>query len=570
MNLTIWLFLPLIFTVSTGCKSYKEITKKPDRLHQEVEIPTFESRFVLALKIDLSTLENHINDAFKNSYSNTDEGTYEYKSWIKTKDPLYNPNEAIVTKDLLYNPNKWLKTKDPLYNSKKWIKKWGFKTKNPLYHPNKWLETKDPLYHPNEWISTNNPLYHPNEWIETKGPSVAVGYRYDYVLDLKERIKLSYVDDNTLRVVAPISFKGTVGFQGALPANLTLNKKNFDGVIEFLVDTHISMTPDWCPKIEAVVTHNWLSNPQVEIMDNIYISITSVTNKILKKVEENVNETISKEIKCESVRDVIKERWKYYGFKLPALANGKHYHLNINPTSAALSTLKVYKDTLALYVGIKANISLNDEIVNTTKIIPILEEQIEAPSEIKVFVPLVIKYDDIKSSANKYFKENNIVLSPNLILNKKAKIKLRKMDIYPNGDEVVVGVNIKAYLPGNVLPVSGWVYLTGKPVMTGGRKFELEDLDFSMNVDNKFYSVISTIFKPLIINEIKKQTTRDLTNSIESIKKMLFEKIGTYQQERIGLSIYNFDIGVYDIALTKEGIAIVVELNSTFNVSMKN
>lgn len=88
------------------------------------------------------------------------------------------------------------------------------KTKNPLYHPNQWFKTKDPLYHPNEWIETNNPLYHPNEWIETKGPAVAVGYHYDVYLKLKEKITLSYVDDNTLRISVPISFDGSVGLKG--------------------------------------------------------------------------------------------------------------------------------------------------------------------------------------------------------------------------------------------------------------------------------------------------------------------------------------------------------------------
>jgi hypothetical protein len=566
-------FLPilLIAIALTSCKSYKEITKKPDRLSDDVELPIYESNFTLALKTDLSSLESKLNDELKNGYSNSDEGTFEYKSWIKTKDPLYNPNKLIETKDPLYNPNKWIKTKDPLYNPKKWLKgPFGMKTKNPLYHPNKWFETKDPLYHPNEWIETNNPLYHPNEWIETKGPSVAVGYRYDVDLKLKDKITLSYVDDNTVRIAVPISFKGNAGLQGNVPATLTLNKKNFDGEIQFFVNTSFSVTSDWCPKIELKVTHSWISNPQVEIMDNIYISLTGLTDKYLKEIEGDVSKIISKQVNCEMIRDMVKDKWKYYGFGLPALANGKQYQLNINPSKAALSSLKVQKDSLALYVGIKGNISLNDNVVNTTTSFPLLEEQHEAPSEVKIFLPLLIKYDDIESTANKYLKDNKVVLKPDIILNQKAKVKLIEMNIYPNGDEVVVGVKLKAKLPGNILPVAGWVYLVGKPVMVGNKKFELQDIDFSMTVDNKFYPTISTLFKPLIINEIKKQTTRDLTDSIASVKKKLIEKANSFKNDEIGISIDDVDFGIYDIILDKDEIAIIAEFSSRFNIFLKH
>ncbi|MBF4518209.1 DUF4403 family protein [Flavobacterium sp. ANB] len=570
---TTFILYPILVVaiVFTSCKSYDEITKKPERLSENVELPPYESSFALALKVDLSSLESKLNDALKNGYSNSDEGTFEYRSWIKTKDPFYDPNKLIKTRDPLYHPNEWIKTKDPLYNPKKWLKgPFGWKTKNPLYHPNEWFKTKDPLYNPNEWIETNNPLYHPNEWIETKGPAVAVGYKYDIDLKLKEKITLSYVDDNTLRISVPISFNGSVGLKGVLAGPTTLNKKNFDGEIQFFVNTSFSITPDWCPNIGVNVTHSWISNPQIEIMDNVYISLTGMTDKHLKEIEKDVSNLINQQVKCDMIRDVVKDKWKYYGVSLPALANGKQYQLNINPSKVALSGLKVYKDTLALYVGIKGNVSFNDNIVNTTSSLPLLEEQTQTASEVKAFLPLLIKYDDIEYTANQYLKEKDVVLKPDIVLKKKAKVKLIEMTFYPNADEVVVGVKLKAKLPGNLLPVSGWVYLTGKPVMTNNKKFELQDLDFSMTVDNKFYPTIATLFKPLIINEIKKQTTRDFTDSIANIKKKLIEKSNSFQHDDIGFSIKDVDFGIYDIILDKEEIAIVTEFNSKFDIFLKS
>ncbi|MXO05373.1 DUF4403 family protein [Flavobacterium sp. HBTb2-11-1] len=571
MNCTKYLSVFAAAILFVSCKSYQEITKKPEHLYEDVQLPSYESNLNLALKVDLTTLENKLNDVLKKGYSISDDGTFEYKSWIKTKDPLYDPNKTIKTKDPLYSPNKWLKTKDPLYNPKKWLKgPFGIKTKNPLYHPNKWIETKDPLYHPNEWIETNNPLYHPNEWIETKGPAVAIGYKYDVDFKLKEDIKLSYVDDNTLRVTVPISFNGVVGLKGNLPAAIKFDKKNFDGEIQFFINASFSVTPEWCPKIGLAVTHSWISNPQIEILDNIYISLTGMTDKKLKDIESNVSKLIDQQIKCEMITDIVKDKWKYYGFGLPALANGKEYQLNINPSKAALSGVKVSKDTLALYAGIKANISLNDKIINTTTSLPLLEEKTQTESEIKAFLPLLIKYNDIEYTANQYLKDNKVVLKPDIVLKQKAEVKLLEMSFYPNGDEVVVGVKLKAKLPGNLFPVSGWVYLLGKPVMTSNKKFELQDIDFTMTVDNKFYPTISTLFKPLIINEIKRQTTRDLTNNILDIKKKIFEKVNTFKHDEIGFTINDIDFGIHEIVLDKEEIALVGELNSKFNIFLKS
>ncbi|GEM_PF-2286926 len=571
MNCTKYLSVLAAAIIFASCKSYQEITKKPERLYQNVELPTYESNFALALKVDLTTLENKLNDVLKEGYSISDNGTFEYRSWIKTKDPLYNPNKTIKTKDPLYNPNKWLKTKDPLYNPKKWLKgPFGMKTKNPLYHPNKWIETKNPSYHPNEWIETNNPLYHPNEWIETKGPAVAIGYKYDVDFKLKEDIKLTYVDDNTLKISVPISFDGVVGLEGKLPDTFQFDRKNVDGEIQFFVNTSFSVTPEWCPKIGLTVTHSWISNPQIEILDNIYISLTGITDKKLKEIEDNVSKVIDQQIKCEMIKDIVKDKWRYYGVGLPALANGKQYQLNINPSKAALSSLKVSNDSLALYAGIKGNISFNDNVVNTTGSLPLLEEQSVTDSEVKAFLPLLIKYEDIEHTANNYLKDNAVVLKPDIVLNKKAEVKLLEMSLYPNGDEIVAGVKLKAKLPGNILPVTGWVYLVGKPVMTENKKFELQDLDFSMTVDNKFYPAISTLFKPLIINEVKKQTTRDLTENISTVKKKILEKAGSFQHDNFGFSMSNVDLGIYDIVLDKDEIAIIADFNSKFNISLKS
>lgn len=65
-----------------------------------------------------------------------------------------------------------------------------------------------------------------------------------------------------------------------------------------------------------------------------------------------------------------------------------------------------------------------------------------------------------------------MVLKFDIIFKKKVKVKLIEMSFYLNVDEIVVGVKLKVKLLGNLLLVLGWVYLIGKLVMMGNKKFE--------------------------------------------------------------------------------------------------
>lgn len=81
--------------------------------------------------------------------------------------------------------------------------------------------------------------------------------------------------------------------------------------------------------------------------------------------------------------------------------------------------------------------------------------------------------------------------------------------------------------------------------------------------------MISTLFKPLIIQEIQKHTTRDFTDRIDGIKKKILEKYDSFSQDEIGFSINDLDFGIYDIVLDSTEIAIIGELSSKLNIFLK-
>jgi hypothetical protein len=562
-------FVIIQISSCTVFKNYKDITKAPERLYQDLEIPVKESNIDLAIKADLVTLEQEINAVFSSEIKGEDTGTLEYRGWIKTKNPFYHPNQWIKTKDPLYHPNQWFETKDPLYNPKKWLKAGPFKTKNPLYHPNKWIKTKDPFYHPNEWIETKDPLYNPTEWIETKGPSIAVGYQYEYTVRKNNPIRLTALDNNTLKVSVPIKFNGSAGLVGDVPNMLSLDRKNFEGAIEFYVDTNIEIDSTWCPIIKTRVTHDWTTNPTVEIMKGINISVTGLADSYIKPLEKKVNDIIQKEIDCGMLKEQISNNWKHYGIQLAALPDGKEYSLNINPRQASMSQFHVKRDSLELFLGLKADITIDDKIVNTTKPLPNLRKQPENPGQVNAYIPLLLKYSDIEKNINKHLSENDIIITK-AILNKKATVKIKEIKIFPNGDELAVGVSIKAKLPGNLFPAVGIIYLTANPVIKGGKDFELDSVDFSMNVDNKLYPVLSSVFKEAIITAIKKESKYDLSKQLSFVASEISEKAKMLNKvDKFDISVEDTKVSIYDIEILKDEIAIISEINSKINIGMR-
>jgi hypothetical protein len=569
MNKPLALLL-MLASVSTGCtviKNYKDITKAPTRSHQALELPSTPSNIDVALKLSFAELEQEINTRLGNEIKGGDNGTLKAKKDIQVENPLYNPNTTIKTKDPLYDPNEWLLTKDPLYSKKKWLSKPC--CKNPLYHPNKWLKAKNPLYHPNEWIATNNPLYQPNRWIKTDGPEITVGYNYEYTITKPAAITLTQVDEATLKVTVPLKFSGSAGLEGTGAELLTLDKKNFKGAVDFYAKISLSIDSTWRPVAKVSITHDWTQKPVVEIMGGVNVSLAGLADSYLKKFEKEISETIVKKAGSALVKDEVNKLWKHYEFPLDSLPNGKRYYVNINPMQVSMSRLNVKPDSLHLFLGLQANVSIDDNPVNITKSLPALRPKTSTGNGIHAYVPISVKYTDIEQNVNKYLDDSDVVFTPTY-KGLKAKIKLKKVYIYPVGNEIAIGVNMKVRLPGNLLPALGTAYLTALPVIKNGNVLELDSIKLSMNVNNKFYPAVAAAFKQDIIKEIKKHTKRDLSEILSDLEGRLAEQAEKANtNEKVSVSATDIKAGVHKIELLKDDLSIIAEMSCNLNIAMR-
>ena len=142
--------------------------------------------------------------------------------------------------------------------------------------------------------------------------------------------------------------------------------------------------------------------------------------------------------------------------------------------------------------------------------------------------------------------------------------------MYPVGNEIAIGVNMKVRLPGNLFPALGTAYLTALPVIKNGNTFELDSIKLSMDVNNKLYPAVAAAFKQGIIKEIKKHTKRDLSETFRDLEGKLAEqaeKVNT--NEKVSVSATNIKAGVHKIELLKDDLGIIAEMSCNLNIALR-
>lgn len=541
------LFLIASSFLITSCsifRKYKTITTKPELHFSNKIIAQDTSLFSFDLKVDYKSIEAKINDQFSQPITDSETGAFNKEYKAKTKNPLYNPTE-------------WLKTKDPLYHPNKWIK---------IRILGKTIKTKDPLYHPNEWIKTKNPLYDPNEWIYADVVDITVGYKYEYSIEKREKIRFENIGNDMLRIIIPLDITGSVGFTGDGAQLFSLDKKNVKAKIDFYVDTKITFNENWCPVVESKITHRWISDPKIEIVGGVWLNLKVPANNALEDKEKEIEKEIAAKIECEKLITEIKKWIKPSSLQLTNLSD--QLYLNVNPQKIYLSDLMIDESNLnikfatKLLTGIGTKKLYNDAPYE----LPNLEKYAFDKNLIALTVPVSILYETLQKALNTQLQKEGLNFS-----NDKAKIEVEEFEIYPSGENITIGVKLTAKIKGNFLSTKGKVFLTAKPVINY-KQFELENISFSTELDNDLYPILGTIFKNKLTNFIYSKTKRDLKDDFTKAENIVENRLKEQLQKINNMDIKTEKI-IFDIpyiAIQEHDFVFPIRLVTGVEIMVKN
>lgn len=525
-------------------RNYAKITTKPEK-YFSASISEPDTSFVsFSLNVDYKSIEEKVNSLFSEPISSSESGEFSEQYTAKTK-------------NIAYDPVKWIKTKDPRYNPKKWLKTRIFGRK---------IKTRNPLYHPNKWIKTKNPKYDPNKWIYAKTVKVQVGYNYGYTVKKRQNIKFENVGTNTLRITIPLDISGSVGFKGEGAKLLSLTKKNIKTKVDVIVDTQISFDSNWCPIVKSNIDHKWVSDPKFEIAGGVWLNLKLPADIGLTFKEREIEKDISNKINCDQLTNELKKWIKPSSTKLTDLANP--LYLNINPKNFYLSDLLVDDSNLNLKFASKLIIGVGTKKLygSETRELPKLEKNSFKENLIALTVPLSVEYKSLEKELNDRLKSNPLSFEE-----KNTKIEILEFEAYPSGEELTIGVKIKAKLPNKILSTKGDIYLTAKPNIEN-KMFALENITFSIGLDNEIYALFGAIFKKKITRFIYTATKKDLSTDfvkVENIiKSGLEEQLKKNNNIQIETGKIIFDIPT--IQINKEEFTIPLRLLSGAEITVKN
>lgn len=504
-------------------RNYTTITTKPDRFFSNKIIEQDTSLIAFDLKVNYKSIEQKVNQLFSNPFTGSESGEFDQQYRAKTKNPAYNPVE-------------WIKTRNPLYNPRKWIKIKIF---------GRTIKTKNPAYNPKKWLTTKNPLYDPNEWIYADAVRIQIGYKYEFSVQKRGNISFQSIGNNTLRITIPLDVKGTVGFKGDGARLLGLNKKNVKTKVDFYIDTKIGFNNQWCPLVNAKINHTWVSDPKIEIAGGVWLNLRLPASLALNTIENDIEKDIATKIDCTPLQNEIKKWIKPSSFQLTNFSD--QLYVNIDPKNFYLSDLLVTASDLNIKFASKLVLGVSTKKLfdNASSTLPPLEKYAFKENLIALTVPLSIEYKALEDHINTILKDKELKYEKN-----KTKIKVNEFEMYPSGEALTIGIDLSAKLPGKLFSTKGKIYLTAKPHIEN-KEFELQNISFSTQLDNKIYPLIGAVFKNKLIDYIYTNTKRDLKKEFHKAETIIETQLKKQLQK-----VNHIDVTVEDIALDIPYIAI--------------
>jgi hypothetical protein len=122
-----------------------------------------------------------------------------------------------------------------------------------------------------------------------------------------------------------------------------------------------------------------------------------------------------------------------------------------------------------------------------------------------------------------------------------------------------------------MLDTKGWVYLIAEPWLDpSAQTLRLRNVRFTRDLDNKIWSVLSTIFQGEIQSTIEKKGVVDLNANIGVLRSYLQEQLKTVgQKQGIELALEDTFFGIKQINLTDKEMEVLVGFNGTANIDIQ-
>lgn len=326
----------------------------------------------------------------------------------------------------------------------------------------------------------------------------------------------------------PVSFDGNGGFSdnGEIGKRvirlLSLGAKNFDGALIINADLTPALGEDWCPKLNVAVTYRWTSDPKVEIVSGVKVTVKGEVEKAINDKLPELVATARDAIDCTRFKAEVAKVYGSRTFPVDIPNVGK-VHINVTPTNIAFSGVSVTPSDVSAAVAMTAIVDVSGTpLTPALLLLPKLTTIKAEPPVMSVAVTIRAPYTLLTTAVTaavvgKTFEQETPA--------GKAKIKVNGVEVYPSNGKIVLGVDVDADMPSGVPDARGRIYLLATPKVEGGTRISLPDISYTTALDSTFWAAASALFEGPIKKAIRDAAVYDLTNDAvkarEAIAKAL-------------------------------------------------
>jgi hypothetical protein len=417
--------------------------------------------------------------------------------------------------------------------------------------------------------------------VDLLGKKICADYRWNADIHKDGPLAIGPGDAGT-RVRLPLRIIGKAGLQGELANLIKLDPRTFDVTATPAADLTVALDPQWRPVVTASTLGNWVSDAKVQMMgrecakidlgfvrksacvDAVHVELAKILNDVIERRHGDIERAIAAAIPADRIRARIADAWRPISLKAPG-AGG--LYLDIAPKSAAASKLTPTPDGVKLTVRLGALASLAaGPLPGDPLPLPTLEKADPGDARLQASLTIVSPYEVLKTELAAKLVDKDFVQATPF---GEVRIHIDDIDVYPSGAALAIGLKISAKAPTSLLDTSGWVYLTGRPIVSDtGRGLRIIDLKYAAVLDSSFWQVAQSALEGTVLSELKARSEIDLSARLDEVSNRIADALAKANLRGVRLTASPPKIALAAVTIAPAGLAASAIVAMTLDVEL--
>ena len=380
------------------------------------------------------------------------------------------------------------------------------------------------------------------------------------ILKVSKRLPLAIEakGGNLFNIKVPVNIYAKAGWK-VEKFGLSVSKyedTQFDLDLSFL--TRLSIDQNW--KINTSTTPNgykWISEPKVKI-GFFELPITSIIEKIMDRELPNVVKTVDGEVGKINLKPQVETAWK--AVQEPFLINEAYQAwLKVTPQDILMTPISNKGRNVRVGIGMTAVTETflgNKPTSAVMATLPALKIQDKLDEKFEVGMITEIPFPTLKKIAMDQTGGKTYEFKDG-----KYKITVVDIDIYGQGEEIIVATNLTGVLNGKV-------YLKGKPFYDApSTSIKIQNLDFELDTKNKLAKTANWLAHDKFLKMMEPYFSISVASQLEEGKKLIQENLaGNKMNKNINLNGKLNELTPQSIFVTPLGIQAVIKAKGKMEI----